>query len=279
MVVPSRGAGDAENGGEPLWLKSPHLLLEHLGIDEPAEIEIEPVAQACGATIVYEPLQGCEARLIGAGRRAVITVNSAAGRARQRFSAAHELGHWVHDRGKVAFSCAEGQFLREWGPERDQQNAERRANRFAAGLLLPRNMFKRRARHRPMTFATVTEMAAEFETSVTATAIRLVELGALPAMLVCYHKWGRRWTTRNPLVPEALQPHLQITPQTLAASGAARGDPSGVQPYPAEAWLAHPDAVFHTIYADTWVSGPETLLVMLAWKDEDFLRDVTVAEH
>lgn len=54
----------------------PDALLAELGIVEPADIRIEAIAQYCGATVVYEPLTGCEAYIAGHGNRAIITVNS-----------------------------------------------------------------------------------------------------------------------------------------------------------------------------------------------------------
>ena len=50
--------------------KSLAALLEELGISEPQEINIEAIAECCGATIIYEPLKGCEARILGHGDRA-----------------------------------------------------------------------------------------------------------------------------------------------------------------------------------------------------------------
>src|SRR5229473_755209 len=108
------------------FYRSPSALLEELGITEPWDIHVEAIAEYCGATIVYEPLKGCEARIIGHGDRAIITVSSTSLRERQRFSGAHELGHWMGDRGKVAFACVEMVFAAEWGEE----NPEVRANRY-----------------------------------------------------------------------------------------------------------------------------------------------------
>src|SRR5438445_770035 len=154
--------------------KSPSALLDELGVSEPKDIKIEAIAEYCGATIVYESLKGCEARILGHGDRAIITVNSTSLRERQRFSGAYELGHWMRDRGKIAFACTEVVFAAEWGNE----NPEWRVNRYAVELLLPEFMFSPRIRNREMTFATVRNLANEFETSLTATVIRLVELGS-----------------------------------------------------------------------------------------------------
>ena len=247
-------------------LTSPTLLLEHLGIDEPSDLDVEVIAQACGATIVYEHLQGCEARIIGADDRAIITINADAPRPRQRFSAAHELGHWMHDRGKVAFACQEGQFVAEWG----KPNPERRANRFAVDLLLPRTMFKRRMRHSPVTFATVRELALEFQTSLTATAIRLVELSSYPAVLVCYDRGRRRWFTQSSNMPLRMEPHATLRPGTIAFElfrGNAQKVPPGPQEVPSAVWLTAVAEERPSTIEDSVVSGARMTLSLLWWRD------------
>lgn len=86
-------------------------MLSDLGISEPKDIMIEALAEYLGATIIYERLKGSAARILGIGNRAFITVDSESRRERQRFSAGHELGHWMIDRGKIAsFVCAERVF-------------------------------------------------------------------------------------------------------------------------------------------------------------------------
>src|SRR5580704_14951567 len=93
---------------------TPEAVLSTLGIAEPQDIDIEAIAYACGALITREPLSGCEANIIGINDKAVITVNSASLETRQRFSAGHELGHWMRDRGQSAFGCSDRQMDSEW---------------------------------------------------------------------------------------------------------------------------------------------------------------------
>ena len=88
---------------------TPEQILKTLGIIDPSDIDIDAIAYACGAFITREPLSGCEANIIGANDRAVITVNSRSAEGRQRFSAGHELGHWMRDRGQSAFGCSDRQ--------------------------------------------------------------------------------------------------------------------------------------------------------------------------
>jgi len=81
--------------------------------------------------------RAAEARILGNEDRAIITVNSESPTGRKRFSAGHELGHWMRDRGKVGFSCTEQVMVGEWG----LVTTERAANEYAADLLLPAEMF------------------------------------------------------------------------------------------------------------------------------------------
>src|SRR5437016_2162709 len=113
--------------------KSAQKLIEELGIMEPADIDIEAIAQYCQATVVYERLHGCEGRIVGNQDRAIITVNSDSPRGRQRFSAGHELGHWMRDRNRIGFSCTQDAFTSEWRSD----SPERGANEFAVDVLLP----------------------------------------------------------------------------------------------------------------------------------------------
>jgi Zn-dependent peptidase ImmA (M78 family) len=74
-------------------LSSAERLLHDLGITEPKEIDLEAIAFHAGARVRRQPLDGCEARIVGHGDRAIITVNARSSYRRNRFSIAHELGH------------------------------------------------------------------------------------------------------------------------------------------------------------------------------------------
>lgn len=243
----------------------PLSILQELGITEPEDLHIEAIAQYCGATVVYEPLKGCEARLIGYGDRAIITVNTNSSLPRQRFSAGHELGHWMRDRGKIAFVCAASTFALEWSDD----NPERRANRYAADLLLPEFMFHPLAKDKYITFATVDQLAGRFRTSSTATAIRLVEQGSFPAMIICNQPGRRRWFLRGPAVPDELWPVIEPGRDTVAydllRTAAAAPGPVDVV---AAGWIDHPDAHRYQVREDSIRVPPNLVLTLLWWKDE-----------
>jgi Zn-dependent peptidase ImmA (M78 family) len=254
------------------FYKAPEAILEELGVREPADLKIEAIAEYCGATIVYAPLEGTEARILGYGDRAIITVNSATPRSRQRFSGGHELGHWMCDRRKIAFACSESAFTREWSDD----NPERRANQYSAELLLPQRMFSRDAKNREMTVATVRHLAEVYQTSLTATAIRLVEFGSFPAMVVCSESERRRWFKRGPDVPEVLWPHQRVSPMTVAHDifkGKAAASP-GPMDVSADAWFGHHDARQYSVREDSIRIAGELVLTLLWWKDESQLLDL-----
>lgn len=243
-------------------------LLDELGITEPAEIEVEVIAQHCGATVLYERLHGCEARIVGFGDRAIITVRDDIPRGRQRFSVGHEIGHWLRDRARIAFACTDRVFRSEWGPD----NPERRANRFAADLLLPEPMFRPAARSQPVNLATAESLAATFQTSLTATVIRLVELGPQPAMVVCSSREGRRaWFFCSQDVP--FWPHDALDRETVAWDIARGSAPSGPVEVDAAAWIQDTPAGLYSLVEDSTALGPDLLLSLLWWKDERQLID------
>lgn len=253
--------------------RSPSVLLDELGIEQPEEIDIEAIAQHCRATVLYEPLTHCEARIIGHGDRAIITVNSASRRSRQRFSAAHELGHWLCDRGRVAFACTETMLTTEWHHE----NPETRANRFAADLLLPEKLFGPDGRNQEMTFATVRKLADRYGTSLTATAIRLVELGSFPAMLICNERGSRRWKwfSRGPDVPDNLWPADEPGAESVAYDLLRGGDgEESATDVSAGAWFDDESADRYVISEDSIRSG-DFVLSLLWWRDEHQLIEFT----
>ena len=250
-------------------------LIDELGISEPDDIDVEAIAQYCAATIVYHPLNGCEARILGNPDRAIITINSNASLPRQRFSAGHELGHWMRDRGKIAFACTEQTFYQEW----QVSSAESRANEFSAELLMPEKILSRYARSKSITFATASELSGLFRTSLTATAIRLVQAGPLPAMIICSEKGFRKWFIRGPDVPESIWPRESPTAYTVAADLIKRKQVTSPNEIRADAWIDRRGARNYFLIEDSkWISAT-AILTLLWWKNERQLIDVTEEEE
>lgn len=252
-------------------LRPAELLLQSLGITDPCQIDVEAIAYDQGATVKYRRLDGCEARIVGTDDRAVISVDDSAIPVRRRFSTAHELGHWYHHRGR-SFICR---------PEdigdyrRGALDPERVADGYAADLLLPNYLFEPRASAlKAATFEGVDALRNDFQTSITATAIRLVEHGPEPAMLVCHGKGGRRWFNRPRQVPERWFPRQELDADSYAMD-VLFGDTkrSRRRLMPAEAWFDHYTAGRYQVYEQSQKATDGEILTLLTFKDGDMLDD------
>jgi hypothetical protein len=182
-------------------------LLQELGIDSAKDIDVEAIAWDAGAEVRFAPLDSCEARIIGYGDRAIITVESGGIWQRRRFSVAHELGHWKYHRGR-SFVCRSDDIGNQ---RRGPTDPERVADAYAADLLLPGFLFTPMAKQcGKATFDAVDQIRTEFQTSRTATALRMVDYGPEPALLVCHGPNGRRWFKRGPAIPDRWFPRDEI---------------------------------------------------------------------
>jgi hypothetical protein len=119
-------------------LNTPEALLRSLGVTAAEHIELETIAWSCGLEVRFAPLAGCDARIVGKGDRGVLTVNSGQSIARQRFSLAHELGHWTLHRGRLMLCHA----AEIGNASSEKRGFELDADQFAAALLMPRYLFE-----------------------------------------------------------------------------------------------------------------------------------------
>lgn len=199
-----------------IW--EPQELLRVLGVEEPEEIHIWAIAEVCKAKVTLEPLEGCDANLVGFDNRAIITVNKHTHKNRQRFSIAHELGHWQRHRGQAYFSCQTEDFAR-LGPERE-------ANMFAADLLMPQAMCRRLIDQAYPTFRQATELARRFQVSLTAMALRLTQMHPEPAALFLAKERHQVWCRPNDLVPTSLRFAKTLSPELLHCQDYCRRIPA-----------------------------------------------------
>lgn len=253
---------------------TPEQILSRYGITSPDEIDIEAICQALHATVVYERLDGCEARVIGHGRRAYISVQPSGSRGRERFGAAHELGHWLHDRCHVLACKLDA--MAEWGKGR-----EMRANRFAQDLLMPREMFSSVSSQHLPTKESIRDLAHTFDVSMTAAAIRMAEHGPAPAVVACYSRNKLLWHKRSDTVPSDLW--LSPTPPRKSRvadilEGRPFDEDDGPEASPSDEWFKHPSASDYEVYADCFVAAPDRVITLISWGEDEsqlleFLED------
>ena len=251
-------------------LSAAERLLQDLGVTDPGEIDLEAIAYHLNAAVQYRPLDGCEARIVGHGHRAIITVNARSGPRRNRFSIAHELGHWHHHKGKRLVCRAD-----DYHP-RDETSPERAADAYAADLLMPHYLFKPIARQQPkLTFKAVAALADAFTASQTATAIRLIEADLFPGFVICHGPKGRKWFARSPSVPRKWFPQDALDPESYAIGVQFGGHADDMMPRKigADAWFDRRDAEQFEVLEQTMRTGPEETLTLIGIIDGRMLDE------
>src|ERR1051326_291633 len=120
------------------------------------------------------------------GDRAVIGYNASHSPTRQRFSIAHEIGHYALHRADSSLFIDQ----RYFAAFRDRRSAsgadqrERQANAFAASLLMPSALVLRELEHRHFDLGDedgLRGLAEVFQVSVQAMVYRLTNIGVLSA--------------------------------------------------------------------------------------------------
>jgi len=242
-------------------------MLMDLGISEPREIDLDAIAWTKGAVVNYRPMDRCEATIVGAKRRAVISVNSRSMQERQRFSLAHEIGHWHHHRGRILF-CGKNEVCNF---ENDALNPERQADGFASDLILPAYMVDPRLRKmKRLTLAAARELADEFCASLTATLFKMTLLNRFPIMVVCHNKTRRRWFESAPMIqPWWKWPARTLDRQTFAAdmlfNGAA--EQNFPRKMPADAWFDFKGCDRYEVEEQSFLLPDDEVLTVLKLPD------------
>jgi len=171
--------------GEAEWLWKLY------GITKPDELVLEDIAFARGVIVTEGPLEKMEARLVRNGDKGLMRIRQNIPYIGQkRFAIAHELGHWeLHKKDSQFFACTNDDMVASY--KRSPQEGE--ANIFAAGLLMPSNLFLAHANKNDFSFQTISSLAEYFLTSLTATAIRYVDLSDDYYAVVCSEAGRIKW--------------------------------------------------------------------------------------
>lgn len=236
-------------------------LIAQFGISDPSDLDVEAIAMDGGVEVEYQALNGCEATLVGFGDRAIATIKPSAIRGRERFSIAHELGHWNLHRGK-SFRC------RVEDPDDNLTSdvaREKEADAFAAHLLMPAALFQPavKAMGSPG-FREIDDLAQRFETSLLATSIRLADINTLPVILACYTTNGRRWYKAASDVPRRWFLRGKLDDDSFAYDLLAHGkQAAGGRKQPAEVWFENDDAEDYEVHEHCLPSKSGEALVLI----------------
>jgi len=200
-------------------------------------------------------------------------------RGRMRFTVAHEIGHFVIPQHRLLGATCQPDVIERFDKKLTPPEVE--ANEFAAEFLLPEGLLRQRLNLKEPSLAAISAVANEFETSLTATMYRCVDLTEAPCAMVWSQSDRTVWYHASGTFPFLLTLSDLPTPQSVAGRLFAGGEGTVdfVEIHP-DAWLNRKDAervsclVEHSLrlpYYDAvlsflWIVKMEPLLAGL---DED----------
>jgi len=162
-------------------------LLKSARINNPP-VSVDKIAAKLKAQLSFEPFEGKDdisGILYRDEKQTIIGINSTHGRARQRFTIAHEIGHLVLHKGELFVDQAVRVNFRDKRSSLAEDQQEIEANKFAAELLMPQEMIRREvekciAKKNVTTEAQLlAELARVFKVSEQAMGYRLFNLGII----------------------------------------------------------------------------------------------------
>lgn len=211
-------------------------LLDLFAVDAPDEIDLETIAWRAGKLqIRYGGLSNCDGRIIAnAGGGGVIRVRHSSSVGRERFTIAHEIGHFVlHPTPQLHRDDGPPQFAM-W--HNDGEEAE--ANIFAAELLMPEHLLLRATKRRDPSLGLLDCVADQFGTSVLATTVQYVTYTSEQVALVLSAGKTIQWAKPSRSFNYRIRGG-ELSPDSAAGERIAgkAPDPDRMVVTPACAWL------------------------------------------
>lgn len=162
--------------------KANTVLLEQPSVAEQLPINIEQIVENEGVRLLpFDFKEDISGVLMLENGEATIGYNSNEHRVRNRFTIAHELGHYIlHKDDKDLFVDKEFQVLFRLNNADTSAKHEREANEFAACILMPENLIRNEIENSVIDYTDenfIKGLAKKFDVSTVAMSIRLSKLG------------------------------------------------------------------------------------------------------
>lgn len=194
-----------------------HALWQYYGLRRPSDMVLENLAMALGVLVKDARLTNCVARLARIGDGGVIRVSDEISHeGRRRFAIAHEIGHWrLHRSYSQIFACTSEDMVARY--KKDPIEAE--ANSFASALLMPEFIFREIKDDERPSFVQIERLARDFNVSLTAAAVRWMEIADDYAAVVVSENGKIKWWRGTSQFEESLwiNPRTSLSPLTLAS--------------------------------------------------------------
>ena len=158
--------------------KTPSEIVLAFGSDIP--VRLDDLANRLGLNVIYDAtlsddVSGKIEREPNTKSGYLITINSKHHRRRQRFTLAHEIGHYILHRDLIGDGLTDDGLYRSTlrNGQKLEDFREQEANRYAASLLMPAGAVRKAFREGNCSFAGMAEL---FDVSSDAARIRMKEL-------------------------------------------------------------------------------------------------------
>jgi Zn-dependent peptidase ImmA (M78 family) len=161
---------------------------------------------------------------------------------RQRFTVAHELGHYmVHRELQNEFACLDDEISTG---ERSKRDIEAEADQFASTLLMPYDDFRRQVNGQPISFDLIGHCADRYGVSLTAAALRWIDIAPERAILIASRDDHMLWAKSNEDAFKsrayfATRKNVIELPKTALAHSANAETTVSQQDVRANTWLAN----------------------------------------
>jgi Zn-dependent peptidase ImmA (M78 family) len=214
--------------------------------------DLSSILDSLRLTVVEKDTAGFEGALVCRKDRSkgiVILSSRITERGRQKFTVCHEIGHFILP-GHGEAGC-QTSVIESW--REGKASKETAANRFASELLLPTALVYPFVSKKKATIEAAKELCAEFSTSLTAAAYKLVDLTEEACAVVWSVSGQIKWFKKNDNFRDFLD-FGSLDEQSLAASlSSTEREKSG------------------EVYAETWLSGDHLSAKNKIWEDSIFL--------
>lgn len=210
--------------------------LKRIGLDDPSDVPLDALAGAFEIGLRSRLIEGAQGRLVrGSAGSIVVISTSVALPTSRRFVFAHELGHhqlpWTQSQLEV---CSADNFLPSY---REPHGAEAQASAFARAFLMPKMLARPICTGRPG-FETIRALHERFQVSLTAAALRFLQLTDERCAVVFSKRGSIRWFSTSEDFGHGIPFNTPLDPQSYAYD-AARGKavPGEPEALSATAWL------------------------------------------
>lgn len=175
-------------------------IIDEYCISSPKQLNVEEIANAEKLFIVERRLKNFSGMINYKQKYGLITINAGISSVTQKlFTITHEMGHFFNERFKSEH--LRGCNFEDLTSYKSKKHNEDNANIFAAELLMHKPWFLDYTRKTEISIELIQETANYFRVSLTAAAIRFIEIGQFPSAIIYCKNRKVQWYAAHNLFP------------------------------------------------------------------------------